>query len=392
MKRHIIFVLLIFFALWSCNKSEDGPYTTNVSGFAQKGPFLKGSDVTIIELSENLTPTGKTFFSTIEDNFGYFSMPDVSFESQYIQVKAEGKYYNEVLGGVSAFNEITLYAIASISETSTINANIITHLIQARLLTLINGGMDYSTSKNQAFNELLDIFYIEVSDISSPEALDLTSSDIGGGVLLLISSIIQNSINSGMSFVEYFTTLTSDFKDNGIIDSEIIQRTLGTGGLVLDLDKVIQNLISRYSELGQTINPNAAKDFLENFNNETTFPTIFDSIFPTEYNGSINLICEEDTLFINETTNYSISMNCQSGYGIPNIQVAITSTSDNFTTYGVDWYIDGDTRRYIQDFDDTMLEIPFSFNNSGSLKLELFVLTQSSAGMVEYPEIIIVWM
>jgi len=389
MKNHIIVLMFLVVAFLACDKNEaGGPYAANVSGLAQKGPFLKGSDVTIIELSDNLIPTGKTFFSTIEDNSGYFSIPEISFESQYIQIKVEGKFFNEVMGGVSGFDRISLFAIDDISEASTINVNILTHLLQARILTLINGGMGYAESKSHAYNEILDVFNLDVTDIGDPETLDLTSSDIGGGVLLMISSIIQNDINSCMSFIEYCTTLTSDFKDNGIIDSEIIQRTLGTGGLVLDLDEVLQNLILRYSEIGININPNAAKGLLDNFNNETEFPTIFDGIFPTEYNGSINLICEEDTLYIDKTNDYAISINCPSGIGISNIQVAITTTSNNFTTYGIEWYIDGNTRRYLKDFDDTMLEIPFSFIDSGSLKLELFVVMM---GMVKYPKKTIIW-
>ncbi len=117
--------------------------------------------MTIIELNNELNPTGKVFFSTVEDNSGYFSFPDVVFETDFIQVRVEGKYFDEVFGAVNALSVIILQSIVDISDNSTINVNIITHLVQARAIQLVKDGMNFSDASDQAFNELLALFYVE---------------------------------------------------------------------------------------------------------------------------------------------------------------------------------------------------------------------------------------
>lgn len=390
--KNIGILILFFFVLISCQKEDETklPKTYDLSGLAQKGPFLLGSDVTIIELNNELNPTGKVFFSTIEDNSGYFSFPDVVFESKFIQIKVEGEYYNEVIGCVNSMSEIILYSIVNISDNSIININIITHLVQARAIQLFKEGINFSDAYNQAFNELLAIFYVENTGFSKPENLDLTASDSNGGILLLISSIIQSNICSGMIFSEFLTSLTNDFKDNGNIDNEIIHRTLATSGLVLNLQDIRNNLISRYEDIGRSIEPYSGNQFLKDFNNRNSFATIFDGVFPVTVGGYKNLINKGDTVYIDKNQLYTIAINGKEESGISNIQIAITSTSNNFSTSGVDWYIEGNTKRYLKDFDNSDLTIPIEFTGSGSMELELFIVVKPS-GMIKYPKIEIIW-
>jgi hypothetical protein len=384
--------VLLFFVLISCQKEDETNLskTYDLSGFAQKGPFLIGSEVTIIELNNELNPTGKVFFSTIEDNSGYFSFPDVVFESDFVQIKVEGEYYNEVVGCVNSMSEIILYSIVDISDNSIINVNIITHLVQARANHLFKEGINFSDAYNQAFNELLAVFYVENIGFNKPEKLDLTTSDSSGGILLLISSIIQSNISSGMIFSEFLTSLTNDFKDNGNIDNEVIQKTLATSGLVLNLQDVRNNLISRYADIGRSIEPYSGNQFLKDFNNRNSFTTIFDGVFPVTVGEYKNLINKGDTVYIDKNQLYTIAINGKEESGISNIQIAITSTSNNFSTSGVDWYIEGNTKRYLKDFDNSDLTIPIEFTGSGSMELELFIVVKPS-GMIKYPKIEVIW-
>jgi hypothetical protein len=385
-------LILLFFVLITCQKEDENnlPKTYDLSGLAQKGPFLLGSDVTIIELNSELNPTGKVFFSTIEDNSGYFSFPDVVFESNFIQIKVEGQYYNEVIGCVNSMSEIILYSIVDISDNSRINVNTITHLVQARAIKLFKEGINYSEAFNQAFNELLATFYVENTGFSKPENLDLTAPDSNGGILLLISSIIQSNICSGMIFSEFFTSFTNDFKDNGIIDNEIFQRTLATSGLVLNIEDVRNNLISRYADIGKIIEPYSGNQFLKDFNDRNSYATIFDGIFPVTVGGYINLINKGDTVFIDNNQLYTIAINGKQDSEISNIAINLTSASDNFTTSGIDWYLEGNTLIYLKEFDGSDLTIPIEFTGSGSLELELFIVIKPT-GMIKYPKIEVIW-
>jgi hypothetical protein len=130
----ILFILILF----ACQK-DNWPIIRNIQGFAQKGPFLVGSDVTISELDKNLNPTGKVFFSTIDDNKGRFKIPEVELASQYIQVKVEGKYYHEVWRGFP-HDELTLYSLADLSEGNFSNVNLLTHIQKSRVELLVKEG------------------------------------------------------------------------------------------------------------------------------------------------------------------------------------------------------------------------------------------------------------
>lgn len=387
--RKLCLLFLTIIVTASCQK-ESGDKTYNLSGHAQKGPFLMGSEVTIIELDDGLNPTGKVFFSTIEDNFGYFSFPDVEFRSNYVQLKVEGEYYNEVIGGVNSLSEIILQSIVDISDNSTININTITHLVQARTLQLVKNGMDYRSAYEQAYNELLTIFFLENKDFDRPESLDLCISDTNGGILLLVSSIIQSNIGSGLNFSEFLTLLANDFKDNGLIDNELIQKTIGTSGLVLDIEDIIDNLTSRYAELGQSIEPYEGKQFLNNFKKMNSYETIFDAAFPESIGTYENVINTGDSIIVDQNKSYAIAIKGSNDSDIINIQIRITSSSDNFSTSGIDWYTEGNRKIYLMDYDQTDFIIPIEFYESGELELELFIVTHSSS-MVDYPKINISW-
>jgi len=111
------------------NNALDG---VNISGYAQKGPFLNGSSVILSELNESLTQTGSTFTSQIIDNTGAFEITGISLASNYAALRVDGYYFNEVCGEQSN-SQITLNAISVISDERNININVLTHLEKARV-------------------------------------------------------------------------------------------------------------------------------------------------------------------------------------------------------------------------------------------------------------------
>lgn len=130
LKTGILTILL--FSIISCEKTiiEPGPpvegTTYSIEGFAQKGPFIVGTDVTVSELNDQLFPTGRVFFSTILDDKGYFNLPGVVLVSPYVQIKIRGLYYSEYNGFINS-TELTLYSLADITKSESINVNIMTH-------------------------------------------------------------------------------------------------------------------------------------------------------------------------------------------------------------------------------------------------------------------------
>jgi starch-binding outer membrane protein, SusD/RagB family len=93
-----IFVLMGASLLPSCDnkeKDQEGKLiTTDIKGAVQKGPFLNGSVVTVSELQDDLSQTGKTYTTEITDSKGSFNLQNISLISNYVEISASGYYFN----------------------------------------------------------------------------------------------------------------------------------------------------------------------------------------------------------------------------------------------------------------------------------------------------------
>ena len=181
LKKLIPFALVLF--IISCNTDDPGDEIDNsekdkISGFIQKGPYINGSSLMISELDSKLNPTGKVFNTQITDNKGTFELKDIRFESQYVELIANGYYFNENTGKVSK-SQLTLHALSDITSSSSINANILTELEKGRVSYLVSNGGEFKASKIQAQKEILNIFETSIADLKSSEYLDISKSEIG---------------------------------------------------------------------------------------------------------------------------------------------------------------------------------------------------------------------
>ena len=107
--RYLIIVLSLF--LITCGGGGGGPTEpegptyvvnlTSLSGNAQKGPFNNGTAINIAELTTTLSPTGRNFSTAITDNTGRFSVANVQLTSPYVELRANGFYFNEISNNMS---------------------------------------------------------------------------------------------------------------------------------------------------------------------------------------------------------------------------------------------------------------------------------------------------
>ncbi len=94
-----------FIFLFGCQDDEQvtqSEQSVSIAGYVQKGPFINGTAITISELDQKLVATGKNFTTQIIDNKGAFSLKDVKLQSDFVQLIAEGFYFDEVRGEKSA--------------------------------------------------------------------------------------------------------------------------------------------------------------------------------------------------------------------------------------------------------------------------------------------------
>ena len=273
--KKILYTFLGICLLFTCSDDSDGDSSNNnveganISGFAQKGPFLNGSSVILSELNESLTQTGSTFTSQIIDNTGAFEITGISLASNYAALRVDGYYFNEVCGEQSS-SQITLNAISVISDDRNININVLTHLEKARVEYLMtNNSLTIDEAKSQAQSEVLAIFNISES-IDSSENLDISSQTVGDAVLIAVSSILQG-FRSESEYSELMANIITDIRTDGELNSSSLGSQLISQAVLLNASDITSNIESRYESLGMNISVPEFESYITNFINNSEF-------------------------------------------------------------------------------------------------------------------------
>lgn len=324
-----ILVLSLILFLQNCQKDQNNSATTlqNVIGYVQKGPFINGSSVTAYDLQTNLVPTGKSFIAQITDNKGAFLLNDISLSSNFVSLKADGFYFNEISGQQSAA-QITLYALSDVTGKTDINVNLLTHLEKSRVETLIKSGKSFSESKTQAQKEILAIFNIEKKDIKDSENLNLAEIGDDNGILLAISSVLQ-AFRSESELTELLSNISEDISSDGVLSNDALGSALINQAVYLDTVSIKRNLAQRYTAIGsQSQIPNFGK-YITNFKAKTQFK-ITNPVISYPAQGSIgpNILSVSDSVF----TRNSTSLNCDLIADVPkfaSLKIKITSIASN---------------------------------------------------------------
>ena len=274
--KKLLYIFLGLSLMFGCSDDSDGDNSNNnnieganISGFAQKGPFLNGSSVILSELNESLTQTGLTYTSQIIDNTGAFEITGISLASSYAALRVDGYYFNEVCGEQSN-SQITLNAISVISDERNININVLTHLEKARVEYLMtNNSLTIGEAKSQAQSEVLAIFNISES-IDSSENLNISSQTVGDAVLIAVSSILQG-FRSESEYSELMANIITDIRTDGELNSSSLGSQLISQAVLLNASDITSNLESRYESLGMNISVPEFESYITNFINNSEF-------------------------------------------------------------------------------------------------------------------------
>ncbi|WP_297947583.1 hypothetical protein [uncultured Fibrobacter sp.] len=173
-KTGILLALVLGVLFGACSDSEKVSGTSEeaegivaitnkqIAGVAQKGPFVKGSNIVLAETSADgsLKPTGKEFFATTRTDKGDFQIDGINLESQFVRLKATG-YYKRETTGENTVCQISLRALSDIRDRDQININILTHLEYDRALYLVKNGKSFAEAKKQAREEWMQEFGYE---------------------------------------------------------------------------------------------------------------------------------------------------------------------------------------------------------------------------------------
>lgn len=330
----IIPVLLILLFISGCKKEDEPAYKIDkLSGLVQKGPYINGTAITVAELDENLDPTGKTFSTQIVDNKGSFEVNNVELVSPYVEIRADGFYFDEVKGEKSAA-QLTLFGLADVSDQSTINVNILTQLEKSRVKNLMGEGLSFSESKSQAQTDVLNIFGIEYEDMSSSELLDISQEDEENAILLAISLMVQGNGSVG-DLTELLANINTDIREDGVLNSIILDSMLITQARSLKASEIRKNLTDRYALLGVEALISDFEKYVGNFlpGGLNVSYTSTDVTCNGQNDGAINLSVEGGT------SPYSyIWSDGETGNSISNLEpgiYSVTITDSRFYSYTI---------------------------------------------------------
>jgi len=234
--------------------SIDSQNTITISGCVQKGPYLIGTTVNLIELDSSYNQTGKIFKTEISDKNGGFKFNGMELDNSYAILEATGYYFNEVTGKNSDAM-LTLKAFVNLTDSATLNINLMTHLEFERVLSLMKTEKDYNHAKEKAQSEVLSIFGLKSNIFSDSEKLDITKEGDENGILLAISILLQNGYTVA-SLSEQLANLKNQIADDGLINDTSFGLSLATKSMNLNLKQIRKNL-----EEGLTIDPKAIPPF-----------------------------------------------------------------------------------------------------------------------------------
>ena len=255
------FVLFGAFALVSCSDSKaepDDPEETTptshiVCGKVEKGPLVRGSQVDMRTLDKNMVPTGSSYTTTIENNTGDFNFGSLQVNSPYAKLTADGYFFNEVNGALSR-GTIKLDAIVDLSDNSTVNVNVLTHLKSQRIIYLVtNKKLGFKEANEQAQKELLTQFGLQQYCGKDVSQYSITSGDDAAGVLIAVSSLILSD-RSEAEIVEFLSLLSDEFRTTGMFSDntkEVLKAT--RKDLNRQLEDISVHIKDRYNELGQNV-------------------------------------------------------------------------------------------------------------------------------------------
>ncbi len=302
------FCLMICAGFAGCNHSDSSgtessdiasstePMIKTLSGAVQKGPYLNGTSLTFFELSETLSQTGKSYNAQIKDNSGNYSLNDIAFTSNYVMIKADGFYYDEVTGKVSE-SLLPLYALSDIEDKTTVNVNLMSHMEKDRIEYLMENGSAFTEAKAQAQQEILHIFSISKTDLPESELLNITEAGDNNGVLLAVSLILQG-LRTTAELSELLANIATDIRTDGELNSAQLGTMLINDIARMNLEKIRTNLEARYLEIGLPITIPPFEQFVDAFIQNTTYIRTSGITYPETGAYGVNLLGTQTSFII----------------------------------------------------------------------------------------------
>jgi hypothetical protein len=270
-----------------------------ISGKIEKGPFSKGAIISFYELDSNLSQSGRSFSTTIDDNEGNYDLKASNIGGKMFRVQTDGFYYNEILNNLST-SRIVLTGISRVDSNEKINVNVLTHLERRRVEHLMNiNKLSFNSAKKQAVTELLAIFKTKSDSIIRSEKVSLFGDK--DDILLNLSLLFQG-YRTDAQLSELLTDFSNDFYKDGTIEDNKIFKKIYNHSYYIDSVSVKNDIKNKFNY--NTKSFSILKEFLStnlSFVDNSYMPLLY----PPIYNNTKNLLVKVNTDTISQGQQYT---------------------------------------------------------------------------------------
>ena len=186
----------------------------NVAGVTQKGPFAKGSAVTVRGIDcKTMKLTDEIFEGEVKSDKGDFTVEGVTLKSTCAVLEVTGRYLNE-LSGKKSSEEITLRVLTDLENRKTVNVNVLTELEYGRAVYLVTEKKKaVADAKKRAGKEVLAAFGIK-GDFDKSEDLTIFEGGDGNAALLAVSVLMQAETDDA-GLAKRMDKFTDSFAETG---------------------------------------------------------------------------------------------------------------------------------------------------------------------------------
>ncbi len=195
----------------------------NVAGVSQKGPFVKGSPVSVQGINcRTMKLTGENFDGFVNSGKGDFDVRGITLSSPCALFGVTGYYLNEITGKPSS-EMVTLHAITDLSGRKNVNINLFTQLEYERVMHLVTEKkLSFAEAKKLAEKDVLAAFGVE-GEFALSEDLDVFGTGDGNAALLAVSVLVQVTFDSKnvVDVAERVSELSSMIAKNGKWNEEV---------------------------------------------------------------------------------------------------------------------------------------------------------------------------
>ncbi len=198
----ILSLMMTILVLGGCSSGGGGDdsattsTTASLSGVAQKGAFLKDSNVSLCKLDEKMLCTSETLEVKVSDDKGSYEFKALPW-SGLSRLSVSGYYFDEVTGTTS-LSPATITAVVDIKSNikQKNNTNILTDLRAKRMKELVDAGKSKEDADRESKEDVKQLFNVGSDDFTALNIVDFSVGKASVNVeLLRLSAAIAKSIN-----------------------------------------------------------------------------------------------------------------------------------------------------------------------------------------------------